>query len=93
MCSSCAALIILGGTASIKQNSEPVEGLKGAVQLLVWNSGHFRRIIPTDTTGAAVRTLGMRQLRLTEKVVQALTIRIVFPPETAKGLYQTWNYV
>lgn len=85
MCCSCAALIILGGTASMKQNSKPVEGLKGSVQLLVWNTEHFRRIIPTDTAGAAVWAIGMRQLCLTEKVVQTLTIRIFTPQRLQRG--------
>lgn len=73
-----------------QKNSKPVERLRGSVQLLVWNTQHFRRIIPTDTTGAAVWTFGMRQLCLTEKAVQALTIRTFFSPsESAKGLCQT----
>lgn len=83
--SFCAALIILGSTTSMKQKSKPVEGLKRAVQLLVWNTQHVRRIIPRDTTGAAVWTIGMRQLCLTEKVVQTLTIRIFFPSEKKRG--------
>lgn len=88
-----AALIILGGTASIKQN-KPVEGLKGTVQLLMWNTGHFCRIIPTDTTGAAVWTIGMRLLCLTEKVIQALTIRIFFPQRMQRDCIKLFlNYV
>lgn len=90
ICSSCPALIVLGGTDSIKQNSKPVEGLKGAVQ---WNTEHFCRIIPTDTTGAAVWTIGMRRLCLTEKVVQALTIRMFSPPRDCKGVVSDFAWI
>lgn len=52
--SSCAAPMILEDTVSIKKKLEDSRGMKGAVQLLVWNAACFCRPVHMDKEVAAV---------------------------------------